>query len=106
MVKITVLYGQPADSEAFERYYPSHNAKYANREAIPGAFRIDFSKSTSVLPGQQPAFYRATDVWFATMEDALSALASPTVQQAMQDFGSYATGGTQVAICEVETIEL
>jgi uncharacterized protein (TIGR02118 family) len=105
MVKITVLYGQPTDPEAFERYYPQHNARYASREAIPGALKIDLSRSLPALPGQAP-FYRATDVWFETLEDALQALATPTVQQGMQDFQHYATGGTQVAISEVQTIDL
>jgi uncharacterized protein (TIGR02118 family) len=101
MVKITVLYDQPKDAAAFDKYYTeTHVPKYGLK--IPNLIKIDASRAV----GEAPPYYRTADLWFKDMATLQSALGSPEGQAAVGDLEVFASGGYKVLISETETIEV
>jgi uncharacterized protein (TIGR02118 family) len=102
MVKVTAIYGFPADPAAFETYYAQTHTPLAVK--IPHLKRVDIAKAVA-SPGQsQPAFYRTADLWFEDMEQCQAALASPEAQATAQDLANFATGGVTITISETEQV--
>lgn len=100
MVKLTVLYDQPDDPAAFEKYYnevhvPDHGMK------IPNVIKLDANKAV----GDQPPFYRTGELYFEDMTALQSALASPIGQAAVADLEVFAPGRYKVLISEVTTLK-
>lgn len=62
MVKLTALYTQPSDPEAFEAHYLSQHSPMV--DAIPGLLRQETSRGVSGPDGGPAAFYRQADLWF------------------------------------------
>jgi uncharacterized protein (TIGR02118 family) len=101
MVKVTVLYDQPNDAAAFEKYYTeTHVPKYGLK--IPNVIKIDANKAV----GDAPPYYRTADLWFKDMPTLQAALGSPEGQAAVGDLDTFAKGGYKVLISETETIEV
>lgn len=102
MVKITALYGHPADPEAFETYYAETHGPIVMK--IPNVKRFEIGKAIAT-PGQdRPVFYRIAEMWFDSMEQLQEAVASPEGQAIAQDLPNFATGGVTLTIAE--TVDL
>ncbi|MEO9048325.1 MAG: EthD family reductase [Candidatus Dormiibacterota bacterium] len=104
MVKVTVLYGEPTDSAAFEKYYlethvPEHGAK------IPGLVKVEINKGVS-SPDAPAPYYRTADLYFNDMAGLQAGLGSAIGQAAVADLQKFATGGFKVLITEVEPVKL
>lgn len=100
MVKLSVLYGQPSDPEAFERYYTNTHIPLAGK--IPYVQRAELSQVVATADGAEPPFYRMAELWFdarATLDDALS---SPDGRAAIDDIPQFASGGAILLISEVD----
>ncbi len=102
MIKVTVLYGHPADPAAFEKAFAVHVREHGPR--ILHALELDFCKAVS-LDGSQPAHYRTTDIWFRDLAALGESMRSPGTQGAIADVASFATGGMQMIVTEVTTVE-
>jgi len=99
MFKLTVLYGHPADPNAFERYYAQTHMPLAVK--IPNLVRIEAARVGPTPDGQQPAYYRTADLWFADQQSLQAALSSSEGQAAVADLANFATGGVTTLIAEV-----
>ncbi|MBC7633369.1 EthD family reductase [Aeromicrobium sp.] len=84
MHRITILYGAPADPEAFERHYTEVHVPLAS--TLPGLRR--FTRSHPLGMGSAapaPYFFFVAELWFDD-EDALkSALKSPEMAETAAD---------------------
>jgi uncharacterized protein (TIGR02118 family) len=100
MVKITVLYGPPTDTAAFEEHYANTHLPLAAK--MPNVARFEASRVIATPDGSEPAFYRMAEVWFASSEDMQATLGSPEGRATTEDIGSFATGGATVLIAEVD----
>ena len=103
MVKLTVLYDQPQDAEAFEKYYLEHHVPGGAK--LPNLIRFEINKAVAA-PGEKPVYYRTADLYFDDMASLQECLASPTGQAGVADLDNFAKGGYKVLIAEVQTVKL
>lgn len=99
MIKLTVLYGHPADSAAFESYYNSKHMEIADK--IPGVARWELTRFTGSADGGKPAFYRMAELYFESLEKMESSLQSAEGMAALRDLPNFATGGVTVMVGRV-----
>lgn len=101
MVKLTVLYGQPDDPQAFDEYYESTHVPLV--EKIPDLQRFEAAKVVATPDGGAPPHYMVAELWFEDADGLQNALGSPEGQDAAGDLPNFATGGATLLICDVHT---
>lgn len=99
MIKLTVIYGHPADVDAFERYYNTTHMKIADK--IPGVARWELTRFTGSPDGGRPAFHRMAELYFQSLEEMEKSLQSSEGMAALHDLPNFATGGVTVMIGRV-----
>ena len=94
MAIVTVLYNQPKDTAAFEKYYASSHLPLvqANQQEI-GFVRADLTKFSSTADGKKPPFYRQAELYFNSMEDLKKGMATAGFKKVADDLANFATGG-------------
>lgn len=94
--KITFVYSNPADPEAFEAAYPD---QLALARKLPGLLRLEAAKVWPKEDGSATPAYRLLDLYFAdyAAASAAAAEAGPLVGATKQ----HATGGVILAFAEV-----
>jgi uncharacterized protein (TIGR02118 family) len=100
MVKVTVLYDQPEDAAAFEKYYLETHVPAGAQ--LPNLIRFEVNKAA----GENPPYYRTGDLWFDDMASMQACLASPAGQAAVADLDNFAKGRHKVLITEVTPVKL
>jgi len=96
--KITVIYDNPVDPEAFESAYPDQ-VKLARD--MPGLQRLETAKVWPKEDGSPTPAYRFIDMYFS---DYAAASKAVTTEQASRLFASVlelATGGVRITFAEV-----
>ncbi|MDB5231820.1 MAG: Ethyl tert-butyl ether degradation EthD [Chitinophagaceae bacterium] len=94
--KLTVLYGHPQDTAAFEKYYKEKHLPLASK--IAGVTRLELTKFTAAPDGSKPSYYRMAELNFANDNDLKKAMDSPEGKTAVADLRSFATGGVTVIV--------
>jgi len=91
---VTVLYNPPKDPAAFEKYYASIHVPLvvANQDEI-GFKRVDLTKFESRLDGKKPTFYRQAELYFDSMDDLQTGVATPGFKKVADDLKYFASGG-------------
>ena len=94
--KITFVYSNPADPDAFESAYPE---QLALARKLPGLIRLQTSKVWPKEDGGPTPAYRMLDLYFAdyAAASAAAAEAGALVGATLQ----HATGGVVIAFAEV-----
>jgi uncharacterized protein (TIGR02118 family) len=94
MAIVTVLYNQPKDTAAFERYYKATHVPLvvANQKEI-GFVRADLTKFSSTADGKKPTFYRQAELYFNSMDDLKKGVATAGFKKVADDLPKFATGG-------------
>lgn len=100
MVKLSVLYGQPSDPEAFERYYADTHVPIAAK--IPDVQRFEASRVVATADGGEPPYHRLAELWFESQATLEAALSSPEGRDAVDDIPNFASGGAVVLISDVD----
>jgi uncharacterized protein (TIGR02118 family) len=100
MVKLTVLYGQPKDAAAFEKYYAQTHMPIAQK--VQGVRRIELAKVTGTPDGKAPPFYRIADLYFDDDQHLKSVMATEPMQKTVADLINFATGGVTVLVSQVQ----
>lgn len=98
MVKLTVLYGQPKDPAAFEKYYAGTHMPLAGTMDVR---KVELSKVIATPDGSTPPFYRIADIFFDDMAHLQRSTSSLEGQATVGDLKNFATGGVTVLISEV-----
>ena len=99
MIKLSVMYGQPKDPAAFEKYYAETHMPLAGK--MQGLSKIELSKVVGTPDGGAPAFYRMADLYFEDPEHMKRVMDTPEAKATVADLGNFATGGVTVLISEV-----
>jgi uncharacterized protein (TIGR02118 family) len=97
--KITIIYDNPADPDAFEAGYPG---QIDLARAVPGLDRLESAKVWPKEDGSSTPAYRLLDLYFDSYEAASAAV---TTAAAGELFGSVlkeATGGVRIVFADVE----
>ncbi len=101
MIKVTVLYGHPQDSAAFEQYYAGVHLPIAAR--MQGVSRLELTRFAPGPDGSAPAYYRMAELYFADQEQLQRTLGSPEGQATVADLPNFANGGFTVLMGAVES---
>jgi uncharacterized protein (TIGR02118 family) len=103
MAIVTVIYKQPKDTAAFEKYYAETHVPLvgANQQEI-GFTRAELTRFESNLDGSAPALYRQAELYFPSMEALKKGTATPGFKKVAGDLPNFATGGLEGLIA-VET---
>ena len=100
MLKATILYGHPADPDAFEKYYAETHTSIAMK--IGKVHRWEFTKFLSAPDGGKAAFYRMAEIYFAGPAEMQEAFGSPEGQAATADLANFASGGVTMIVGAVQ----
>jgi uncharacterized protein (TIGR02118 family) len=100
MVKLTVLYGPPADPAAFEHYYA--NTHLALAAKIPNTRRVEASKVVATPGAAEAPYHRIAELWFDSADHMEAALGSEAGRAAVEDIGTFASGGATVVVSAVD----
>jgi uncharacterized protein (TIGR02118 family) len=100
MLKLTVLYGPPADAAAFEEYYAKTHMPLVHK--IPGLGRIEKAKVVGSPTGGAPAFHRIFEFWFDDQAQMNQVMGSAEARAATDDLKNFATGGVTILVAQVE----
>jgi uncharacterized protein (TIGR02118 family) len=94
MAIVTVLYNQPKDTAAFEKYYrTTHLPLVGASQGDIGFVRADLTRFTSTADGKKPTFYRQAELYFNSMDDLKKGMASAGFKKVADDLKNFATGG-------------
>ena len=98
-IKLTVLYGQPTNPAAFEKYYAEVHLPLADK--MTGFTRFELCKGLPGPDGAKPAFYRTAEFWFESAAALQACFATPEAQATTADLANFATGGVTLLVSEV-----
>lgn len=99
MVKATVLYGHPADPDAFETYYAETHLPLVAKAGLP---RTELARIVSTATGEPAPHYRMFEAWFDSMQQLQELFGSPQGQAMAADLPNFATGGATILISTVD----
>ena len=97
--KITVIYENPKDPEAFEA---GHHEQLALARKIPGAGRIESAKVWPKEDGSATPAYRVVDLYFKDYRAASKAVATEEAAAFVSKVFELATGGVRLLFADVE----
>ena len=96
---LVVLYAQPKDTVAFEKYYAeTHLPLLALHAKEIGATRGELLKFNTFTDGKPAAFYREADLRWDTQEAMEKGMATDGFKTVAADIPKFATGGFSVMI--------
>jgi uncharacterized protein (TIGR02118 family) len=98
--KITIIYDNPSDPEAFESAYGTDQLEAAR--AIPGYLRLEASKVWPKEDGSPTPAYRMIDWYFADYDAASAAVTTPEFGAFFQALSQVSTGGFRALFSDVE----
>ena len=98
--KITVIYENPREPEAFEADYPE---QLALARKLPGVQRIETSKVWPKEDGSPTPAYRMVDMYFADYGSASAAVTTAEAAALFPSIFQLATGGVRIVFAEVES---
>ena len=99
MVKLTLLYGHPADAVSFESYFATTHLPLAAK--ITGMRRAEFSIISSTLDGSSSPWYRIAELYFDDLEQLEKSMGSTGGLAAVADLPNFANGGVTSLISEL-----
>ena len=99
MVKLTLLYGHPADPGSFESYYANTHLPLAAK--ITGVSRAEFSLVKGAIDGSKSPFYRIAELYFDSLDQMDTSMGSPEGRAAVADLPNFANGGVTTIVSEI-----
>ena len=96
---VIVLYNQPTDTAAFEKYYAEkHVPLFASHAQEIGVTRVELVKFPATIDGQRPALYRMADLRWESRAALEKGIATAGFKAVAADLPTFATGGVTVLI--------
>ena len=96
-MRLTVLYDQPADPAAFDKYYSEVHIPLAKQ--LPGLLRYTVSRGL-----RDKQYYLVAELDFESMEAMRAALGSEIGKQTAADVENFAAGASRTLTFEVEEV--
>jgi len=101
MIKLTLLYRHPGDTQAFEHYYANKHLPLA--EKMQGVARLESTKLGPGPDGSTPEYYRMAERYFSNETQLQTTLGSPEGQAATGDLSNFSTGGVTTLVGSVKS---
>jgi uncharacterized protein (TIGR02118 family) len=98
--KITVIYDNPTDPEAFEAAFVAEQLEAARR--IPGYIRFESSKVWPKEDGSPTPAHRSIDLYYPDYDAASAAVTTPEAGAFFQAMAKLSTGGVRVLFSDIE----
>ncbi len=98
--KITVIYDNPIDPDAFERAYETEQLAAARR--IPGYIRFEASKVWPKEDGSPTPAHRMIDLYYPDYDAASLAVTTPEAGAFFEAMAGLSTGGVRVLFSDIE----
>ncbi|NTY59427.1 EthD family reductase [Mycolicibacterium sphagni] len=98
--KITVIYDNPTDPEAFEAAFVAEQLEAARR--IPGYIRFESSKVWPKEDGSPTPAHRSIDLYYPDYDAASAAVTTPEFGAFFESLGRLATGGVRILFSDIE----
>jgi uncharacterized protein (TIGR02118 family) len=98
--KITVIYDNPTDPDAFESAYPAEQLEAARK--IPGYIRFEASKVWPKEDGSPTPAHRMIDLYYADYDAASAAVTTAEAGAFFEAMARLSTGGVRVLFSEIE----
>jgi uncharacterized protein (TIGR02118 family) len=98
--KITVIYDNPTDPDAFEAAYEAEQLEAARR--IPGQIRFEASKVWPKEDGSPTPAYRSIDLYYPDYSSASEAVTTPEAGAFFEAMARLSTGGVRVLFSDIE----
>jgi uncharacterized protein (TIGR02118 family) len=98
-VKLTVLYGTPADPEAFDRHYFDVHVPIVAR--MPGLERVEVARISGGPAGTPSPYHLIAEMYFADEAALNAALGSEAGRESARDFMGIAPEGSFMTVGEV-----
>jgi uncharacterized protein (TIGR02118 family) len=103
MAIVTVIYKQPKDTAAFEKYYAeTHVPLVGQNQPEIGFTRAELTRFSSSVDGSAPTLYRQAELYFPSMDALKKGIATPGFKKVADDLANFASGGLD-ALIAVET---
>lgn len=99
--KITAVYDNPKDAEAFEA---SHAEQIALAKKLPGVIKIESAKVWPKEDGSETPAYRVLDIYFADYDAASRAVQTEEAKAFVGKVFELATGGVRLLFTDVEEV--
>jgi uncharacterized protein (TIGR02118 family) len=100
---VVVIYNQPKDTAAFEKYYASTHIPLVQQYAKEIGFsHAELVKFPSNLDGTKPHFYRMAQLWFRDEADLKRGTSTEGFKKVAGDLSNFASGGV-VALAGSQT---
>src|SRR6058998_2326274 len=98
---VIVLYNQPKDTAAFEKYYAEkHVPLFASHAQEIGVTRVELVKFAATIDGQRPTLYRMADLRWESRAALERGIATAGFKAVAADLANFATGGVTILIGE------
>jgi len=97
--KITVIYDNPENADAFEAGYPD---QVTLARKLPGVERVESARVWPKEDGSPTPAYRLFDMYFADYDTASKAVATPEAAAFVTQVKTLATGGVRIVFADVE----
>ena len=95
-VKLTVVYGTPDDTDAFEKHYFDVHMPIVER--WPGVQRTEVARVSGGPGGSASPYHLITEIYFADADALNAALGSPEGREAGKDFMTIAPAGSFMTV--------
>ena len=101
---IVVLYNEPRDTAAFEKYYREKHVPLVGQHAQEIGFtRAVLTKFDRTVDGKKPPYYREAQLWFASEEALRKGMETAGFKAVGGDLPNFATNGGPTIIIAHET---
>ena len=94
MVKLLVLYHNPADAAAFDNHYAQVHIPLGRK--IPGVQSFTVNADAVTSPAGESPYHLVAELTFNSAEELQAALASPEGQEAVADLANFAQAGVTI----------
>jgi uncharacterized protein (TIGR02118 family) len=99
--KITVIYDNPQDTDAFEAEY---DEQLALAKQIPGVQRVESAKVSPKEDGSATPAYRLLDMYFTDYDSASEAVTTEQASAFVAKVLKLATGGVRIVFADIEEV--
>lgn len=99
-IKLTVLYGEPKDTAAFEKYYAETHMPLVY--AVKGIAHVELAVCMPGPDGSKPPDHRVTELWFSSMAALQPIAATAEWKKVVADVPNFASGGATIIMSTVE----
>ena len=104
MAVLAVIYVQPKEPPAFEKYYAeTHVPLVGASQAEIGFTKAELTKFASSLEGSVPGYYRQAELYFPSIEALKKGVETEAFKKVAADLPNFATGGGPHVLVAVET---